>query len=360
MKKTFPDLHRYSSRKFLPVSLILVVFLNCSVWAQNKQTQPEQLKNAKSLTVEAAQNKFDGSRYPYRVPDWLWRDDRRTTVIDEKLRKTLDYDIEVLTALQSLEDSTAADEKEIAIAKKLSGALSLRDLTSDAICFTEQSQGTKLCIQIDPAFDAVSKETLTRGAQLFLKYALDDDIIRQAFSQSIAEPSPMPDKFEMKDGKPVLDSFGRQVFTSSYRLFLKSISRPTDVASFKAQLRAALSTPNDMPALLAISKYTGNVWWGGSWYDFFYANENQLSRLSPMKGFLYIRLNADKLKEGVPQWNDPIFWAAKIAHECLHNLGYWHPNYNNPPERDENNPPGKMAFIVAYETFLYKKADQKN
>lgn len=342
----------------LPTLATLSVIIARPSIAQNGQTQSQQ-GAAASTQPKPTPAPEDRSHYPYRVPDWLWRDERRTAFINEKLRKELDYEIEILRALQKMEDSTAADEKELAIAKKLSSSLALRDLTADAICFSNQSKGTKLCLQIDPAFDPASKATLVKGAQLFLEFALDDHVIQDAFDQSVIDPQPMPDKYKTKEGRIESDKFGNQVFTDDYRFYLSTIPRPRDVASFKAQLHSALTSPNGDPALLAISRYTGGVWWGAGWYDFSLTSEFQLSRLAPVQGFLYIRLNADRLKEGVTGWNDPAFWASKISHECLHNLGYWHPVYKDPEDRDRNNPPKKMAFIVAYERSLLRRISQR-
>ena len=105
-----------------------------------------------------------------------------------------------------------------------------------------------------------------------------------------------------------------------------------------------------------ISRYTGNAWWGGGWYNFFYREPQRLARLSHARGYLYISLNSDKLAKGVAHHDDPVFWASKIAHEVLHNLSYWHPSYQDPKQRDEMNPPGKRAFIVAYEQSVYERA----
>ena len=98
-----------------------------------------------------------------------------------------------------------------------------------------------------------------------------------------------------------------------------------------------------------ISRYTGGNWWGSSWYAYFYDQLRRLSRERPSQGYFYMRLNADRMTSPEPGWDDAKFWAAKIAHEVLHNLGYWHPNYADSQERDENNKNDMWAFIVSFE-----------
>jgi hypothetical protein len=112
---------------------------------------------------------------------------------------------------------------------------------------------------------------------------------------------------------------------------------------------------NGDPAVLLVSSYSGNHWWGGGAYGYFSNPIHQLGRESPPRGYLYIRLNADKLAAPEPGWNDPAFWASKIAHELLHNLGYWHPDYKDPAEREANNQGNNWAFIVAYEIAIYER-----
>jgi hypothetical protein len=298
---------------------------------------------------------FDNSRYPYRIPDWLWQDQRRTSIISVEKRKEIDNDIKKLKELQEAKETAAASEKEAEIIEKLSRSFTLRDLTADSFVVTDENTGTKLAVQIDPSFDESAKQTLKAAVPLYLRYALNDEVIHRAFEDSIDTPSPMPDIYQMKDGQPVVDEFGHTTYTKDYKFYLNTRPRPTDPLSFKQQLKEALSTPTGDPALLVISRYTGNVWWGGAYYDFFHNPTQQLPRLAPARGFLYIRLNSDKMKTGVSHWNDPKFWASKFAHEMLHNIGYWHPNYTDPAHRDANNAGNKKAFIVAYEMAMYSK-----
>lgn len=198
-------------------------------------------------------------------------------------------------------------------------------------------------------------KTLQRAVATFVDYALDDAVIQQAFDNSVDSPEPMPAQFEVKDGRPVLDEDGNKEMTSEYKFYLKTIARPRDVSAFKRHLLSALSYSDGELPLLIISKYSGNVWWGGSYYNFSYKNEQRLQVLSPPRGYLYIRLNVDRMSAGSTRRDDPRFWASKIAHEILHNLGYWHPNYADPADRDRYNQGSNRSFLVAYEMFLLEK-----
>ena len=139
-----------------------------------------------------------------------------------------------------------------------------------------------------------------------------------------------------------------------YAFLMTQRARPLDPEQFSTHLRNALTSPSGDPTVLVVSSYSGNVWWGGSYYGYFADPLQQLGRESPARGCLYIRLNIDKLAPREQGWNDPAFWASKMAHELLHNLGYWHPDYKDPAERDANNKDNNWAFIVSYEAAIYE------
>lgn len=294
-------------------------------------------------------------RYMYRVPDWLWTQQPYSSLISADARGAIEYDISVAKALGGLEDSRASDEVEAKIAAKLCELLAVRDLTANAPTVENCNDGTKLALQIDPDFEPRSRDTILKAAELFLKVALDETVIKKAIDSSITTPSPMPEMYEMENGAPKLDRFGNKVFTGAYAFYIQQRHRPDDVAAFRTHFKGALSSHEGDPALLVVSKYSGNVWWGGGYYDFFHDGKHQLSRLRPSRGFLYIRLNSDKLTEGQENWDNPVFWASKIAHEVLHNIGYWHPNYTDPAQRDLNNQGATKAFIVAYEQEVFSR-----
>jgi hypothetical protein len=286
-------------------------------------------------------------RYPFRIPDWLWQDERRLTQISPAERKSLEYDIQIVKALQQLDDSTASDVKDNEIAGKLCRYFSISDLCAGGTTFRNETTGVALCVQIDPEFNAAQKKTLLSGVELLLACALDDGVIANAIKKSIVEPSPMPPKFDEQDSAQLSDA---------YKFYLTHRPKPESVDQFKSHLRLAFSSPTGDPGLICISKYHGNVWWGGAYYDFFHVPEMQLSRFAPEHGFLFVRLNSDKMQPSEPSWDEPAFWAAKMSHELLHNLGYWHPSYADPDERDRNNQGDKKAFMVAYEQEIYSKA----
>jgi hypothetical protein len=289
-------------------------------------------------------------RYPFRIPDWLWMDERRLALIPESQLKQLQYDLQILKLLRQLDDPSAADDKELEIARTLGQLFHLADLAVGGTIFHHAEAGTAICVQLDPDFSQDDEQTLQKAAELFLRCAMDDEVIQRAVASSVVDPTPMP---QMHD--PDGASAG---ITEAYRFYLSHRAKPESALQFKAHLRLALSSQTGDPAILCISKYHGNDWWGGAYYDLFHLPEIQLSRFSPQNGFLYIRLNADKMIEPVPSWNDPPFWAAKIAHEMLHNLGYWHPSYASPADRDANNQGAMKSFIVAYEHEIYLKAGE--
>lgn len=294
-------------------------------------------------------------RYMYRVPDWLWTQQMYTAMISNETRKELEYDIKILNTLGDLDDDTAYKEKNDEIARKLSGLLALRDLTAVATTVENHTQGTKLALQIDTAFSDDARHTIRHAGELFLSVALDDSVIRKSIDSSIKTPAPMPEMYEMADGSSKKDEFGNKVYTPSYAFYVRQRHMPNDIESFKKHFQQALSTSTGDPALLIISQYTGNVWWGGGYYNFYHKDVQQLARLRPSRGFIYIRLNSDKLTKGEAHYDDPVFWASKIAHEVLHNIGYWHPSYKNPEHRDMHNQGKAKAFIVAYENEVYAK-----
>lgn len=305
---------------------------------------------------EVATNAADvNARYPYRLPDWFWQAPEQSHLISTAEFITLKGDAQKLKALQQLEDSSAADSLEEDIAKRLSAKFAARDLAFGAYVATDAKTGTSLAVQFDPMLDEKTKDTLKKATSLFLSVALDAEVIKQALARSTATPSPMPPMYEMKDGKPVMDEVGRPVFTKDYNFYLTQRALPSSIDAFTKQLRDALSAPGGDSTALFISQYSGNVWWGGSWYGYFNSPIHQAGREKPSRGYLYIRLNTDKLTEPQPHWDDPVFWASKIAHEVLHNFSYWHPAYKDPAERDASNHDNEWAFIVSYEVALYEK-----
>lgn len=294
-------------------------------------------------------------RYPYRVPDWLWDTARTSYLLSPEDVLTLRSDIAKLAELEKVPDSRAADSLEDDIAKRLSDKFSLRDLAVGSFIVKEPSSGIDLAVQIDPAFNAQSRATIQSAVSRFVKIALDPEVIKKAYERSTLTPTPMPEMFKLKDGKQEMDAIGRPEFTSNYAFYLKQRVRPTDPEHFTAHLRNAMVNSDGEASILVISKYSGNVWWGGGYYNYFSNPIQQVAREGPGRGYFYVRLNSDRFVQPEVGWNDPNFWASKIAHEMLHNLGYWHPDYKDPAERDMNNKGVSWNFAVSYEAAILEK-----
>ena len=267
---------------------------------------------------------LDLSRYPRRVPEWLWQEPRYQGLIPRSVRSALDGDLKQLESMRTFEETPAVLRKERAVARKLAAVFSVTDLAEGAHVVTDPRRGLSLAVQIDPAFDEQARRTLIEASELFVRHALDEGVIGRAMAAGASRGG------------------------------------PRDAAALRAHLSDALSARSGEPALLVISLYRGNAWWGGAKLNFFHDRTYHLARVPPPRGYLYIRLNADKLRAGEPHGRDPAFWAGKIGHEVLHNLGYSHPRYASPAERDERNTGSGKAFVVAYELELGRRRSGGN
>jgi hypothetical protein len=292
------------------------------------------------------------SRYQFRVADWLWSRPEFSGFVNAKLREEVEAEIRQFESLRGIDGdaaSAAFDALEEQIAGKLSRRFAPRDFTAGNQPLINPNDGTSLVLIVDPKFTSASQQTLQKAAHLFLQVGTRTDVIQSAIDDSIAAPTPQPEMYELKDGQPVLDKYGTKVYSAEYQFFRQSRVLPPSAEFVRSQLKDALPNANGDTGLLVISQYTGNVWWGGGFYGSYYNEHFRLKREIPSRGYLYIRLNEDKMQPGVNHHDDPAFWAGKIAHEILHNFSYWHPNYEDPEQRDQSNPPGKKAFIYAYE-----------
>lgn len=292
------------------------------------------------MTLAGSSTSAAEDRYPQYLPEWIWQTGGRYDFImsDEKR-------LEVEIALKKAELLRATDGpgdmekywRKLEKAREiLHSQYSDLDLSKDATIVTDAPSQSSLALQLDPNFTPQMAEVLAKAVALYLKVALRKDVIAKAFSESIDKPEPMPAK--LLDGK----------VNDQYLLYSGSIARPVGVDRFAAEMRAALAPADGASRVLLISSYDLEPWWGGGLYGIFHDPDFYLQRTHPT-GLLYIRLNIKKMESGQPSFDDPKFWASKIAHEVLHNLGYWHPGYKDPAERDRSNPPGRKAFIVAYE-----------
>jgi hypothetical protein len=310
-------------------------------------------------TTIAASAADVNARYPYRLPDWLWDVESNAHLIPADEVVLLRRDIKKYSALAQLDDSSEGDALEKSIASRIASRFAPQDLTGGAYRAKNTAAGIDLAAIVDPSFSPEAQATIRSAVSRYVQVALDDRVIESAIARSIAEPRPFPAKYEIKDEKEVVDAAGRRTFTSAYALYLRSRAQPRSSMQFARQLKLALSAVEEVPAIIIISSYTGNVWWGGAYYRYFNDPVQQLARVAPSRGYLYIRLNADKLVAGESHWNDADFWASKIGHELLHNLAYWHPPYKDVVERNENNVGSESAFIVAYEAALFELLKKK-
>lgn len=238
--------------------------------------------------IAAAQDGDVNKRYPWRVPEWLWDTDATAHLLTTEEVVSLRYDIAKLAALEKLPTSSAADALEEDIVKLLSSKFSSRDLAAGATLVKGEHSGIVMAVQIDPSFDPVAKNTIQQAISQLIDVILDPAVIKKAFELSTTTPSPMPEMFE--GGKKKTDPLGRPIFTSAYAEYLKYRAGPTNPEQFSTHLRNALTDFSGDPTLLVISRYTGNVWWGGAWHRFFINPIQQLSRNSPSRGYFYIRL----------------------------------------------------------------------
>ncbi|MGD0960100.1 MAG: hypothetical protein ABSB19_09855 [Methylomonas sp.] len=295
-------------------------------------------------------------RYPYRLPDWFWQSPANAHLISPEEVLSTQNEIAALDALSGA--SSAKQTLESAIAERLASKFSVRDLISSANVVTGLKNQVSLAVLIDPSFDLHARTVLQDAAQRFIEVAFDPEVIKKAFDRSSQMPNPIPAIYELKDGAKVAGGINSPVYSEAYAFYLHQKIKPASIDAFLMQLRNVLSTPSGGPAVLMISRYSGDAWWGGGYNNFHSAPAQQLKREGPSCGYLYIELNSDKLRKPEPAWDDINFWASKIAHELLHNLGYWHPNYKSPEERDANNRENEWAFIVSYEFAILEKLHQ--
>ena len=309
----------------------------------------------------AAKADEEVDRYPVWLPQWLWDVPEYAYLLTPENTILLRQKINTASALaEKVPDSKALDAAEQDATSSIARMFSTRDFTADSFISRNQLSGISLAVRIDPMFSDEAKETIKKGVDRYLEVALDPKVIEIAFNRSTNMPTPAPIKYEMEKNAPKLDELGRQIFTENYAFMARQRVQPLDTKQFTEHLRGALHVSNGDPRLLVISQYTTQIWWGSSYYNYFDDPIKNLGRDTTAQGFLYIRLNSDKLKEPTEGWNDPDFWASKIGHEILHNLGYWHPAYTSIEERDQNNKGNSWAFIYSYEKAVYDKLKGKN
>lgn len=300
---------------------------------------------ARPFTARGAQT-LDNSRYPFRLPDWLWQSAPLSELLGKKLVSKIELEIKILEELVRLNAEAEADRKEVDIIDLLSSSLSPVDLSLSASHITTDA-GMSAYLVVDPQFSDSAAGTIKSAFRLFLDCALNEDIIESSYLSSTKYPKPAPEKYsQVGDSETEL--------SPGYSRFARSRVRPESPSAFLRQLKNVLLPSSGMAPNFIISRYNGNAWWGGAYVNFYYNKAQRLGVDSNDGSYFYIRLNSDKLQDGIADFNDPKFWAGKIAHEALHNLGYWHPEFSSPEERDKYSSFGERAFIVGYELEMIK------
>ncbi|GGF53936.1 hypothetical protein GCM10007301_11780 [Azorhizobium oxalatiphilum] len=300
-----------------------------------------------ALTLASLTGANAEDRYPIWLPQWIWQNEpysdllRAEQIDDFKLR------IAEIEKLDTARRTAEADEKTLQLNRALAQYFSLRDFSRLAPNVEDPASGRAMSLILDPAFPEHMKPVLEKAGHLFLKTALNREVIENAFRRAADNPLPTP-------SRTVTDGTVTGV-TNGYRLYLKSRLKPVSAEAFYDEMKHALTGPADRRPALVISSYSDQTWWGGGYHDFYYRPDTQLNRLSPPGSFLYIRLSTDKMSSGSDSFDNPSFWASKIAHEALHNLGYWHPPYKDARERDEQVKTS-LPFIVAYEQEILRAA----
>lgn len=282
---------------------------------------------------------FNRDRYPYRFPDWLRKSEMINPFFTAKTQKSLDTLIDLMQ-IASKNNMPNADSLWEEITTRINKNLSLLDAEKGAVIVGNKN---KIALHLDPNFDPNFQKILLRAANIFCDIALDKKVIKEAFDSSSYDLYPLPEMYDSTKG-----------FTSKYLDFLECRKKPFSKAQFATQLSNVFNTLTGDPVLLIISSYQEEIWWGYSYYNYYYYTVNHLSKFSPTSGYLYFGFNTQKY----PTYNDTAFWASKIAHELLHNLGYWHPVYKNAEDRDKNNIGKQQAFIVAYERAILRRAKE--
>lgn len=287
------------------------------------------------------------NRYPLSFPFWLWRDDPRYSVlIDEETRSELDRLQSEALRLRGEEKYAEAQKLEAENRALLHHKLAVRDFIRGADIITDPTTGHRLALQLDPQFPKDMQPVLRSAISHYLAQATNSDVVEKAYANAIERAQPFPPETVNGDPNP------------QYWLFNASMSKPPSAKYVIQQMDTALAPADGSIPLLVISSFSGNPWWGGGIYDVYNIPEFNLTR-NGRGQYFYIRLHTDKMQTGSIRFNDPKFWASKIGHEILHNMGYWHPEFVDPAERDRESRPGEMAFIVAYEKAMLEALDKQ-
>ncbi len=234
------------------------------------------------------------SRIQNRLPDWLWQDGSFDWALDSTDKAAITKKLDELNKIDGKKYPKERWEATKDLSKTISSYFALADIIKDLPA--ESFHDISLAFKIDPYFDSISRRTIAAAIRIFARTALNKDVINEAFRNSIENCTPFPDK--LKDEEEY----------STYR-FCRS--KPRTEASFTEQLKEVLGAANGDPALLLVTAYDGDKWWGYAYLNFYYRPFAQLTRLYPARGYFHVGFNVDSLIAHP----DPVFWSSKVAHE---------------------------------------------
>ncbi|MCW3127804.1 MAG: hypothetical protein JWO03_3462 [Bacteroidetes bacterium] len=327
---------------------ILIIFLTtCLFGVVNAQVNNRVIDTCTNILNPKDPKQI--KHFPWRLPDWIWNNGQLNPYITEDQKAEEIKKIEILRKWNQ-ESYPSADSLEDVIAHDLGSKFSLIDLSRQGKNYMNVGNGFNLSLLLDPAFEVDFSQTINKAASAFLEIALSERVLQEAFDSAILELTPKTEMYE------IATTSHKQKYTKAYLNEIRWRIKPSSIEGFKQQIKNALSTENGDPALLIITSGNMPPWWGWSYLNYFYDPNQSLKRLAPPHNYIYIEFNTDSFSTN----KSVAFWTSKIAHELLHNLGYLHPVYKCPHERDINNIGKNKAFIIAYERAIWKRAKELN
>ena len=147
---------------------------------------------------------------------------------------------------------------------------------------------------VDPSFSHEEKNIIAKGVDVFMKRALQEDVLDCTFANA------------KKDLPESRDSFKKQLYEAISPIHVEGVR---------------------MPAFAFIARYWADSKSVGLGFPgLFYDRDNPLPGYNT-RHYLHIALNSDHMgtESDYAFSNNHDYWAGVIGHEFLHNLGYRHP-----------------------------------